>query len=353
MSATRTAPGLEPVRLASFAFARAYATTMRPYLLFVSGITGIVGMALIPGVPALAALGIGLAFFASYGFGQALTDCFQLDTDSISAPYRPLVRGTVRREHVIAVSIVGLVAVGVTLTVAHPWNLPLVGASIVGLATYTWFKRRWWAGPFYNAWIVAVLMLTGVLAGLGVSGWPEWIDGSSRWATVSPLALAGTVVAVFFGYANFVLAGYFKDISADRLTGYETLPVRAGRSVSCLVSDGFALVAVSGALVAADAAQIAFSPVTGIHTLGLATGIVLSVVLVGAGILVACVAQVRLHAVGRDDEAHHAIVLVVHAYLLLLAGVAMAHRPAWSFALVAFLAAYFVTMRSRPAREQI
>ena len=70
MSAARTAPRLEPVPLASFAFARAYATTMRPYLLFVSGITGIVGMALIPGVPALAALGIGLAFFASYGFGR-------------------------------------------------------------------------------------------------------------------------------------------------------------------------------------------------------------------------------------------------------------------------------------------
>ena len=46
-----------PVPLASVAFARAYVVTMRPYLLFVSGITGIAGMALVAGVPTGAALG--------------------------------------------------------------------------------------------------------------------------------------------------------------------------------------------------------------------------------------------------------------------------------------------------------
>jgi len=33
-----------------------------------------------------------IPFFLGYGFGQALTDCFQIDTDTISAPYRPLVK---------------------------------------------------------------------------------------------------------------------------------------------------------------------------------------------------------------------------------------------------------------------
>jgi len=36
------------------------------------------------------------------------------------------------------------------------------------------------------------------------------------------------VCAVFFGYANFVVMGYFKDISADRATGYRTFPVTFG-----------------------------------------------------------------------------------------------------------------------------
>ena len=37
------------------------------------------------------------------------------------------------------------------------------------------------------------------------------------------------MAATFFGYANFVLAGYFKDIEADRATGYRTFPVVFGR----------------------------------------------------------------------------------------------------------------------------
>ena len=343
MTTTHSVRARSPVPVASLSFARAYAITMRPYLLFVSGITGIVGMSLVPGVPAAEAVGLGLAFFLSYGFGQALTDCFQIDTDSISAPYRPLVRGTVSRQQVIVVSVVGLVAVGAALAAANPWNLPVVTACVIGLATYTWFKRRWWAGPLYNAWIVAALMLTGVLAGLGVGGR----------GPVSALALAGAGAAVFFGYANFVLAGYFKDISADRTTGYDTLPVRAGRFVSCLVSDGFALLAMAGGLVAADASGILVSGGPTGADLRQALSVLISVALVGAGILVALFAQIQLHAVRRDDEAYFAIVPVVHAYLMLLAGVAVAHRPAWALAIAAFVAAYFVTMVSRPVREQI
>lgn len=343
MNTTHSVRARSPVPVASLSFARAYAITMRPYLLFVSGITGIVGMSLVPGVPAAEAVGLGLAFFLSYGFGQALTDCFQIDTDSISAPYRPLVRGTVSQQQVIVVSVVGLVAVGAALTAANPWNLPVVTACVIGLATYTWFKRRWWAGPLYNAWIVAALMLTGVLAGLGVGGR----------GPVSALALAGAGAAVFFGYANFVLAGYFKDISADRMTGYDTLPVRAGRFVSCLVSDGFALLAMAGGLVAADASGILVSGGPTGADLRQALSVLISVALVGAGILVALFAQIQLHAVRRDDEAYFAIVPVVHAYLMLLAGVAVAHRPAWALAIAAFVAAYFVTMVSRPVREQI
>ena len=53
-----------PAALASLEFLRAYVTTMRPYLLFVSGITGIVGMSLVPGVQDAAAAVVGIAFLA-------------------------------------------------------------------------------------------------------------------------------------------------------------------------------------------------------------------------------------------------------------------------------------------------
>ena len=65
------------------------------------------------------------------------------------------------------------------------------------------------------------------------------------------------------------------------------------------------------------------------------------------------VAQVRLHAVNADDEAHRAIAPVVHSYILLLSAAAAAHRPEWFPGLIAFGAAYLVVLRRRPAAAQI
>jgi 4-hydroxybenzoate polyprenyltransferase len=326
--------------LFSARFMRAYALTMRPYLLFLSGITGVAGMALVPGVPPAAALVVGAAFFLSYGFGQALTDCFQMDTDSISAPWRPLVQARVRRSHVLGVSLAGLALVGATLTLANPWNLPLVAAMIAGLATYTRFKRIWWAGPPWNAWIVAAVCVSGLLAGAGLAPPGTHTSGPG---VVDRMAVAGTLVAVFFGYMNFVLAGYFKDIEADRRTGYRTMPVQFGRSASSVVSDALAAAALAGALLA-----FASAPAPG----NLAVRVVAAgLLLAGAGC--SFVAQVRLHEVRRDAGAHRAVVPVVHAYVLMLAGIAAAHRPGWSAALLAFVALYFAAIALRPAREQV
>src|SRR5512135_3245706 len=136
-------------------FVRAYGITMRPYLMFVSGITGLVGISFVPGVSVTDFILRFAASFFSYGFGQALTDCFQIDTDSISSPYRPLTQGRISRPLVLAVSGLGLAVCVLVFGGLNPWTLlPGVLAGI-GLVTYTWFKRRWWGGPFYNAWIVA------------------------------------------------------------------------------------------------------------------------------------------------------------------------------------------------------
>ena len=333
----------QPAALASLEFLRAYVTTMRPYLLFVSGITGLAGMSLVPGVPRAAAAIVGIAFFLSYGFGQALTDCFQLDTDAISAPYRPLIQARIRRAHVLIVSCAGLVGVGVVLVTANPWNLPLVVAMIAGLATYTWFKRRWWAGPAYNAWIVAALCVTGILSGIGLAGSGATGIGGGAGGTTGMIDLGsasviGTVAAVFFGYANFVLAGYFKDVEADRATGYLTLPVVVGRTIASVVSDGLALATIAGSAVAVSAA----AGQTVVGWLFLTSG---------AGALL--LGQARLHRVRTDRDAHRGIAPIVHAYVLLLSGITTCYRPDWAPVLIACAGLYLILMRIRPESSQI
>jgi 4-hydroxybenzoate polyprenyltransferase len=336
---------IEAFPIASLGFVRGFWVTMRPYLLFVSGITGLTGLALAPRIPLGSTLVLGAVFFLSYGFGQALTDCFQLDTDSLSSPYRPLVRGVIQQRDVLCVSGLGLIGVGAVLISFHAWNLPLVVLSIAGLATYTGFKRRWWAGPFYNAAIVAVLLLIGYASGAAGPGAPS---RGAWFASIDPdpipAALPWVLILVFFGYANFVLTGYFKDISADRAAAYRTLPVAFGMRPSAWVSDGFAALALLGAI-GASAASPAFRDATG-PQLG-------SCLLLSGGTAATLLGQARIHRVRHEAAAHRAIEPVVHAYILLLAGVATLHKPHWTAGLTAFYAAYALAMRVRPERAQI
>jgi len=318
--------------LLSLNFIKAYVITMRPYLMFVSGITGILGISYSADLDLVKAILIFVASFLSYGFGQALTDCFQVDTDSISSPYRPLTQGIVKRNHFLVVSSVGLLFCISILTYFNPINLLLGLTAGIGLATYTFFKRKWWAGPFYNSWIVVVLFLMAYLAGSG----ELMIQLSNKY-------FIAAIINVFFGYANFVLSGYFKDIEADRITAYYTLPVVFGKKISTLVSDVFGFIASASVLASISSAFDSFPYQT----------IIKSFVFACAGIGLIILTQVNLQSVRKDDEAYKAIVPCVHSYILLLSSLAVLNKPDWFIPLSLFYALYIVVLWIRPAKNQI
>jgi len=325
-------PAAGTAPLFSFQFASGFFTTMRPYLFFVSGITGLLGVALAPALPVTQTAVLAFVFFLTYGFGQALTDCFQTDTDAISSPYRPLVRGEIRRRDVLVISLGALLLSGWILVAFHTANLALAVLEIVGLLTYTWMKRRWWGGPPHNAWIVAVLVVMGFMAAHGAAAAAVVFDARVGWA----------MAATFFGYASFVVSGYHKDVEADRQTGYLTLPVRFGRRVSARTND--VLVAAS---IICTAVLIGIAPSFG-HLAGLpALGLFL------AGSLIFVTAERRLHRSCSDQDAHRAIAPIVHAYLLTMAAGTAAHRPAWTLFLISFYLLFVMALRARPMRAQI
>jgi geranylgeranylglycerol-phosphate geranylgeranyltransferase len=341
-----TSRAAHPVR--SAAFWRAYGVTMRPYLCFVSGAAGLVGLALAfaQGSPALAALplapaagaasfaGAFAALFLTYGLGQALTDVFQTDTDTLSSPYRPLTRGAITRAQVLAVSLAGLALCGLVLAVLNPWTLPLSALAVLGLVAYTWFKRRWWGGPLWNAWVVAVLPAIGFLAGGGRVG----ALGSDR-------QLQAVMVSVLFSYAVFVLLGYFKDVSADRATGYRTLVVVAGWRTATWVSFGFALAAVaaSGWLL------------EGLHAFdgggAPSLAVALPLWLAGAGCIVG--AHPYMLRIRAESEAHRAITWTVRGFVLLHLGESAVALPALVIPALLFYGLFEVVMARRPERSQV
>ena len=314
---------VEQYPILSLKFVQAYIITMRPYLMFVSGATAIAGISFATELESLNAILIFIAGFLSYGFGQALTDCFQIDTDSISSPYRPLTQGVVNKNYFLIISSFGLLFCISIFTFFNPFNIVLGILAGFGLVTYTYFKRKWWAGPFYNSWIVLVLFLMAYLAGSG-----------SIYFDLSNLVFITTSVVVFFGYANFVLTGYFKDIKADRATAYNTLPVQFGRKVSSVISDVF------GSLVALSV--IILITLLAIDSVPFQT-VIKSLVFVYTGIGMLILTQICLHSVKSDAEAHIAISPCVHSYILLLLGLAIINKPDWFIPLLTFYLLYIVT----------
>lgn len=322
---------IQPYKLFSIGFLKGYFITMRPYLLFVSGITGIVGMSLGPDIISIKIILVFLASFLSYGFGQALTDCFQIDTDTLSSPYRPLIQGLISRINVLIVSIIGLVFCISIFGYYNILNLLLGTLAGVGLYTYTYFKRKWWSGPFYNSWIVAILFLIAFNIHKPI------------WSEINLTVLIYTLCALFFGYANFVLTGYFKDISADRRTGYNTLPVVAGRNVAAFVSNIFALLTIAASILAIVSSNIDFTNPNSL----------LIVLFFGLGFFLTIISQFRIHRVITDEDAFTAISPVVHSYILLLSSIAIAQKIEWAIHLILFYLCFVFVMKSRPMKNQV
>lgn len=316
-----------PYQLYSWRFWRAYLVQMRPYLLFVSGSAGLMGIATAPvelSSSSLVWVGF-LPLFLGYGFGQALTDCFQTDTDKLSAPYRPLSQGIVSAKHIGAVSLAGLIAGVGLLVFLNAWNLLPGTMAILGLATYTYFKRNYWfAGPFWNGWIVALLPLMGYISMLR-TGLPEHCSKALPVVALS-----------FFAYTNFVLMGYLKDISADRATGYRTFPVVFGWNATVWVGD--ILVLLSAWL----AATLAFTGVWPKLVWGIATVIAVS-------------GQVFAHITSSKTEANAAfpIAATVRAFILWHLAVVLNFREDWWPGLMLFYLLFEWALWLRPERKQI
>jgi geranylgeranylglycerol-phosphate geranylgeranyltransferase len=316
----------------SLGFCKAFWLTMRPYLIFVSGAAGLVGLAFIESSSTGRILLAFFPLFISYGLGQALTDCFQTDTDAISSPYRPLVQGIISKRQVLGVSLSGLVLGILILGYLNPSILILGAVVVLGLLGYTFFKKRWWAGPFWNSWIVALLPVIGRMS--GKEGQLAYV---SSIAIYPRLAFFFAVGAILFGYGNFVVMGYLKDITADRETGYRTFPVVFGWRATAIYSD---ILAVAAAALTAATLYIAQASVLGISILF-------------AALAVNAFAQIKVHLTRDESKAHGPIANVVRAFILYSLAIVITLKPEWLGFLAVFYLVFEAALKYRPEKTQV
>jgi 4-hydroxybenzoate polyprenyltransferase len=302
---------------------------MRPYLLFVSGAAGLAGMAIVPvetiRLPVF--LMAFIPFFLGYGFGQALTDCFQVDTDSISAPYRPLSKKEISPRSLGTVSLAGLILISCSVIYLNHYNLIFGVMSIIGLATYTYFKKNvWFAGPFYNGWIVMLLPVMGFLA----------VSGDNPGKLIDRTMILQALLTLF-SYANFVLIGYLKDISADRATNYKTFPVVFGWNKTVIAGD--------------------FNVFCSIFFCFLLTGYdrVIPFLVFLAASSIAVAGQLFGHLTERKEESNAAfpITATVRSFILWHLAVVIHHHAGWLIFCAVFYICFEVVLWFRPEKGQI
>ena len=320
-------------KILSIAFWKAFWSTMRPYLIFVSGAAGLVGLAFIED-PRIFRIILGfIPLFLSYGLGQALTDCFQMDTDALSSPYRPLIKGIISRKQVLSVSLIGLILAILILTYLNPIILVFGVLAVVGLLTYTALKRTWWGGPLWNSWIVALLPVMGRL-----------VDREYRVRQIlnlgdsSSLAFLLAVLAIFFGYANFVVMGYFKDISADKETGYRTFPVVFGWLPAAVYSDFAAISA-------------AFLTGWAMHSIG--TLNIVGVGIFAVALVINAYAQIKIHQTRDERKAHGPIANIVRSFILYCAAIVLTLKVDWLVFIVVFYILFELALKFRPEKTQV
>jgi len=317
----------------SLAFWKAFWATMRPYLIFVSGASGLVGLAFIdiPKIERAMIAFIPLLF--SYGLGQALTDCFQTDTDSLSSPYRPLIQGIISRRQVFGVSLTGLTLGIILLTYLNPFIFVLGLLAVFGLLSYTTLKRTWWGGPFWNSWIVALLPIIGraVERDFDMQKILSFEDSQSR-------ALLFAIVAIFFAYGNFVIMGYLKDIAADKETGYRTFPVVFGWKATAVYSDFLAFLA-------------AFFSGLALYAIG-------NLSFFGGGVFSVAVAinfyaQIKIHCTREETKAYKPISYVVRSFILYCAAIVISLKLEWIVFVAVFYLMFEIALKYRPEKTQV
>ena len=323
---------IKKTSLLSATFWKAYWLTMRPYLIFISGSAGMVGMAFIENPLPIRVWMAFFPFLLSYGFGQALTDCFQMDTDRISSAYRPLIKGIISKQQVLGVSLAGLVSGIVILAYLNPCILLLGFLAVVGLISYTPLKKKWWGGPPWNSWIVALLPVMGRLVEREFA--LRHIFGFRS----SSNSFFFAVGAVFFAYMNFVVMGYLKDVSADRGTGYRTFPVVFGWIPTAVYSDLAALLAAS---------------FTAMTILSIRNPQVVGFFIFAAAVLVNIWAQIRIHQIRDEAQAHGPIVDVVRAFILYSSAIILALKGQWLVFGFLFYSAFELAVKFRPEKTQV
>lgn len=218
-------------------FIKAYIKSMRLYYSFITGITGLVGLAYYqfvahsPGfiamsqvrrtverpTPPMEVLLIFVILFFSWGINQIVNDYLGLKEDRINAPDRPMVTGALHPQLALLVS--GVLMLAAFFVTWFALQREAVIPLIIGVCLNVVYEYAKGHGVWGNI-VFGVMISTCGMYGFMAAGPSE-----ASIITTSRITMLG-FIAVINGLMTFYT--YFKDYSGDKASGKNTIIVRYG-----------------------------------------------------------------------------------------------------------------------------
>lgn len=195
---------------------RLYIKSMRPYLFFITGISGWLGILFAntsSGV--LKQIIVLIILFVSWGINQVINDLLGIKEDKINAPHRPIASGELSKKYVLLFSAVLFTLGAIVTYFLNPYALIIYFTGYIFNIIYEYCKGTPILGNIWFGILIAVTPFYGALA----VGRENIINvlGNKDLIYISLLVALISSTMTFFTY--------FKDYSGDRQTRKMTLIV--------------------------------------------------------------------------------------------------------------------------------
>ena len=193
----------------------AYVKSMRPYLFFLSGMAGWLGVLFSGATSSVGRTTVVLSVvFIGWGVNQVINDLLGLKEDKINAPHRPLITGELPIKQAVIFSIFFFVLGGLITFLLNPKALVLFILVFVLNIVYEYSKGV----PILGNVIFGVLLAPCVYYGamcVNNKGLEILFDGRLTFIAIAVVLINSTVA--FFTY--------FKDFAGDKTAGKKTIVV--------------------------------------------------------------------------------------------------------------------------------
>lgn len=197
----------------------AYVKSMRPYLFFISGMAGWLGIVFSGANVFIGRVIVVLSVvFIGWGVNQVINDLLGLKEDRINAPHRPLVSGELPIEMAIILSLFLFILGGIVTYLLNPQAIALFLLVFVLNIVYEYSKRIPLLGNIVFGFLLAPCVYYGAMC----------INNKRLIEALLDARILLFAIAVVLINITMAFFTYYKDFIGDKATGNRTIIVQLG-----------------------------------------------------------------------------------------------------------------------------